>query len=157
MKIAAPVRVTRTFAQRYDASPDRVFPYLCPVREAEWVEGWDPSLVVTASGIAEKDCAFVTSEPDAVWIVTEYDPPRRIEFVKVAPGLTVARIGIVLSAAGAHGTRADVTYSHTALSEAGERFVEGFTEEHYEAFMKGWEAALSARLAMQRPPAAVRS
>ncbi|HEY0594157.1 MAG TPA: hypothetical protein VGF40_20470 [Thermoanaerobaculia bacterium] len=147
MKIVAPVRATRTFSQRYGASPDRVFPYLCPVREAEWVEGWDPSIVVSASGIAERDCVFITQGPEAIWIVTEYEPPRRIEFVKVTPGLTVARITIVLSGAGEHETQAEVTYSHTAIAEAGERFVEGFTGEFYEAFMKEWEAALSARLA----------
>ena len=109
------------------------------------MEGWDPTLVASASGIAEKDCVFITPDPEAIWVVTEYDPPRRIEFVKVAPGLTAARIEIVLSAIG-HQTRADVTYTHTALSEEGERFVAGFTEEYYEGFMKGWEAALNAFL-----------
>ena len=149
MKIVAPVRATRSYAQRYPAPPERVFPFLCPVREAEWVDGWDPSLVITASGVAEADCVFVTPGPEAIWVVTEYEPPRRIAFVKVAPALTVARIAIDLSASGPQETRADVTYSHTALSEEGARFVEAFTEEHYAAFMKAWEEALSTRLASE--------
>jgi hypothetical protein len=146
VKIAPPVRATRTFEQRLLASPERVFPLLCPVRETEWVEGWDPSLVISASGIAERDCVFVTPDPEAVWVVTEYEPPRRIEFVKVTPGLTVARIAIALKTAGENETRAGVTYMHTALSAEGERFVAGFTEEHYARFMKEWERALNARL-----------
>ncbi len=146
MKIVPPVRATRTWPQRLAAAPARVFPLLCPVRETEWVEGWDPSLVVTSSGVAEKDCVFMTPEPEAIWVVTEYEPPRRIEFVKVTPELTVARIAILLSESGPEETRADVTYTHTALTEAGERFVAAFTEEYYETFMKGWEKALNAYL-----------
>ena len=146
MKITPPVRASRTWAQRLVAPPSRVFPLLCPVRETEWVEGWDPDLVVTASGIAERDCVFVMPDPEAIWVVTEYEPPRRIEFVKVTPGVTAARIGIVLSAIGDSGTRAEVTYTHTALTEEGERLVAGFTEEYYETFMKGWEGALNAFL-----------
>jgi hypothetical protein len=147
MKIVPPIRATRTWPQRLAADPARVFPLLCPVRETEWVEGWDPSLVVTSSGVAEKDCVFVMPDPEAVWVVTEYEPPRRIEFVKVTPGVTVARIGIVLSPAGPGATRADVTYTHTALTEAGERFVAGFTDEYYASFMKEWEDALNTHLA----------
>jgi len=60
MVIKKPVRVTRTFTQHLVAEPSRVFPLLCPVREADWLEGWDPLLIVSESGIAEPDCVFVT-------------------------------------------------------------------------------------------------
>jgi hypothetical protein len=33
-------RVTHTYTQKLDATPERVFPLLCPVREAEWADGW---------------------------------------------------------------------------------------------------------------------
>ena len=52
MQITAPYRVRRTYRQHLVAPPDAVFPLLCPVRETEWVQGWDPTLVVTASGAA---------------------------------------------------------------------------------------------------------
>jgi hypothetical protein len=60
VQIREPVRVTRTYTQRLQAPPERVFPLLCPVREADWLERWDPAFVVTASGFVEPDCVFVT-------------------------------------------------------------------------------------------------
>ncbi len=33
-------RVSHEYTQTNDAPPDEVFPLLCPVRESEWVPGW---------------------------------------------------------------------------------------------------------------------
>ena len=61
MKIAAPNRVRHTYVQKLVASPAEVFPLLCPVREADWLDGWDPLEVWSRSGVAEPDCVFVLS------------------------------------------------------------------------------------------------
>jgi hypothetical protein len=45
MNIRAPNRVTRSYKQRLVASVSKVFPLLCPVREADWIDGWNPILV----------------------------------------------------------------------------------------------------------------
>ena len=76
MKIVKPVRATRSCTQRLVAGPEDVFPLLCPVREADWIEGWDPPLVVSSSGVAEVDCVFTTSAKptDAVWYITRHEP-----------------------------------------------------------------------------------
>ena len=42
MNITKPKRVTRTYTQQLVAEPSAVFPLLCPVREADWIDGWDP-------------------------------------------------------------------------------------------------------------------
>lgn len=149
MKITAPHRVRHTYRQHIVAPPEKVFPLLCPVRESEWVQGWDPVLVVSASGVAEADCVFVTSDRgrESTWIVTRLDPASwTIELLKVTPGVTVGHIRIALDAEPG-GTAADVTYQHTALSDAGREFIDGFTEEFYVAFMKEWEASMNHYLA----------
>jgi hypothetical protein len=145
MEIVKPRRVTHTWIQHLDAPPEDVFPLLCPVRECEWVNGWDPRLVVTACGVAEPDCLFTTGTEDneAVWIVTAYQPPIRIEFVKVNPRETVGRITIVLEREGVRGSAAAVTYAYTALSDSGVRAVEEFTAERYAEFMRAWELELN--------------
>lgn len=76
MKISKPNRVVRTYTQRLVAHPTEVFPLLCPVRESDWIEGWDPLCVLSESGLAEPDCVFVTpAEPhDAVWYITRHEP-----------------------------------------------------------------------------------
>ncbi len=97
-------RVTHEFTQTNNAPPDRVFPLLCPVREADWVPGWEYRLVYSQSGIAELGCVFTTPNPDGVdstWIVTEYEPPRRTAFAWVWPNMIATLIEIQLEPAGA--------------------------------------------------------
>ena len=43
MRVSKPNRVTRTLAQHLVAVPSNVFPLLCPVREADWIDDWDRS------------------------------------------------------------------------------------------------------------------
>lgn len=147
MTIQPPVRVRRTYRQHLDAPPGRVFPLLCPVREADWVPEWDPSLVLTASGIAEEDAVFIMPEDetdDAIWVITEHDPADHVvAFVKVTPGHTVGRIEIALAPDGSEHTVATVTYQYTALSAAGAAFVRDFTEAAYATFMQAWERQLN--------------
>ena len=146
MQITPPVRVKRTYTQSLVAPPASVFPLLCPVRETEWANGWNPRQVVTASGYVEADCVFVMpGDPqDSIWFVTRWDPQRFfLEFVKVTPGFTVGKIEIQLRDKDSHGTLADISYSYTALSEAGVKFVQDFTPEYYAAFMREWESELN--------------
>lgn len=152
MKIKPPVRVRRTYVQRLEASPEEVFPLLCPVREAEWVQGWEPKTVYSASGVAEPGCIFLTpgdsGGADAVWVVLEHDPERRrVAMLKVTPGLTSTRLEIELEPDGDGGTAARVTYEPTALSRKGERAVAAFTDEYYRGFMERWERELNHFLA----------
>jgi len=145
MKIVAPNRVTRTYTQHLVAPPDAVFPLLCPVREADWLPGWDPVLVVSASGLAEPDCVFITSSPpnDAIWYVTRHDPQARlVEMIRVTPAVTACRLTIRLRPAAA-GCEADITYSHTSLGPQGDEFVASFTEDFYRQFMQEWESKLN--------------
>jgi hypothetical protein len=149
MQIQQPVRATRTFVQRIVAGPEQVFPLLCPVREADWIEGWDPRLVVSDSGLAERDCVFVTdsSSEEAIWYITRHEPERGfVEMVKITPQVTACRLTIQLRAAevdGQAGCEATVSYSHTSLGPEGDAFVAGFSEEFYEGFMKDWEGRLN--------------
>ncbi len=148
MVIGKPNRVTRTYTQRLVAGPLAVFPLLCPVREADWIEGWDPLLVLSESGVAEPDCVFVTQAAphDAVWFVTRHEPDAGfVEMLKITPGLTACKLHIQLVVTP-DGCDAVVTYSHTSLGPDGDAFVEGFTEDFYVKFMRDWEARLNQYL-----------
>ena len=145
MEIRKPVRATRTFTQKLAAPPDRVFPLLCPVREADWLEDWDPLAVFTNSGVAEPDCVFMTKAAPhpAVWFVTRHERERGfVEMLKISPEVTACRLSIQLAAAG-EGCEALITYSHTSLGPRGDDFVAGFTEEFYEGFMREWETRMN--------------
>ena len=145
MKISKPNRVTRTYTQKLVAPPDRVFPLLCPVREADWIEGWNPTAVWSHSGLAETDCVFVmpgTPHP-SIWYVTRHEPERGfVEMLKIVPEMTVCRLSIQLAAAS-WGCDATVTYSHTSLGPQGDVFVANFTEAFNEKFMREWETQIN--------------
>lgn len=145
MQIERPNRVERSYVQRLEGPPERVFRLLCPVREADWLDGWDPVRVLSESGLAEEGCVFVTTDgaDQTVWTVTRHEPAAGlVEMVRVTPGVTVCRLRITLEAAP-HGTDATVAYRHTSLGPRGDDFVAAFTEAHYLAFMRHWERALN--------------
>ena len=145
MRISKPTRATHTYRQSLHAAPGKVFPLLCPVRETEWAVGWSPEVVISSSGVAERDCVFVTADNhgQAVWYITRHEPDDWfVEMVKVVPGLTACRLEIQLSENG-EGCLADVTYSHTSLGAAGDEFVARFTSDYYREFMQAWEKELN--------------
>lgn len=157
MDIQPPVRVTHTFTQALEGTPAEVMPLLCPVREAEWVPGWAPRLVLSTSGVAEPDCIFITpdaaagADAEAIWTILSFDPAAgTVEMLKVTPGFLVIRLAIVLSARGGGGCHAEVSYRYTALSPAGESYVRERSPAAYAEFMRGWEAALNAYLRSQQ-------
>lgn len=107
-------------------TPDAVFPLLCPVREYEWIEGWDCGLVFSGSGKAELDGVFRTAfpqdGPEDTWVVSRYEPPRAIEFIRVN-ALRVIHYTIHL--AGTEDGRSAWTWSQTltGLSDEGDALV----------------------------------
>jgi hypothetical protein len=145
MRIVPPNRIARTYTQRLVAEPAVVFPLLCPVREADWIVGWDPLLVISATGVAEPDCIFVTPAEgaDETWYITRHEPEAWfVEMLKFAPAVTACRLTIRLRPA-AGGSEATITYAHTSLGPRGEVFIAAFTEQHYLEFMRDWEMRLN--------------
>ena len=145
MEITKPNRATHTYRQSLCASPAKVFPLLCPVREAEWADGWLPELVISSSGVAERDCVFITADnlEKTIWCITRHEPERWfVEMLKILPGVTACRLEIQLSENG-EGSFADVTYSHTSIGAAGDEFVTKFTADAYKKSMQAWEKALN--------------
>ncbi|MDH4259886.1 MAG: hypothetical protein OEW16_06220 [Gammaproteobacteria bacterium] len=145
MIVSKPIRATRTYVQKLSAPPAVVFPLLCPVREADWIEGWDPHVVFSESGVAEPDCVFLTdADPGhAIWYITRHEPASGfVEMIKITPAVTACRLTIQFRPVAA-GSEATVTYSHTSLGPAGDAFVASFTEEHYRQFMREWEMRIN--------------
>jgi hypothetical protein len=145
MKISAPCRASHTYVQHLDGSPNEIFPLLCPVREADWIEGWEPLRVISESGVAEPDCVFVTpAKPqDAIWYIVRHDPQTYyVEMLKLTPSVTACRLTIELAPEGC-GSTAAVTYTHTSLGPEGDKLVAGFTKDFYAAFMQDWESQLN--------------
>ena len=140
-------RVTHEYTQRNDASPERVFPLLCPVREIDWVPGWRYRLIYSQSGVAELGCVFATPNDDGsetFWVVSDYDPAAfRIAFVWLWHGIATCHLRIQLQACDEQKTSALIRYTYTGLSAKGNEVVAHYSREWFESKMKGWEAAIN--------------
>ncbi len=140
-------RVIHEYTQTNSAPPEKVFPLLCPVREAEWVPGWQYRMIYSQSGVAEAGCVFATPNDDGsetVWMVTDYDPSAfRIAFAWVNPGLVAAQIRIVLTRKPQGTTEALIRYTYTGLSPAGNKEIERYDREWFQHKMRSWETAIN--------------
>ena len=140
-------RVSREYTQTNDAPPEEVFPLLCPVREAEWVPGWQYRLIHSGSGVAEDGCVFTTpnqASQETVWMVTHYDPAAfRIAYAWVQPGMIATQLRISLAPASGGTTSARIRYLYTGLSPAGNAALDGYTPEWFQSKMQSWEGAIN--------------
>jgi len=138
--------VMRSHTIEIQARPETVFPLFTPLGEKKWVDGWDPILHYPRSGEAMKGAVFSTcseGEAETVWAIVEYDPPKRCaKYLRVTPGSRVAVVEVQCSEAAGGATRARVTYTFTALSEEGNRYVSDFTEDRYREYIDSWKEAI---------------
>ena len=126
----------------------KVFPLLCPVREAEWLPGWKYRLIYSESGLAEDGCVFSTPNdvgPETVWMVTHYDPAAfKVAYAWVRPGMIATQLRISLSPAPNGKTSTHIHYLYTALSPAGNTEIDrNFTPEWFRSKMQSWETAIN--------------
>ena len=131
----------------YLGDPKKVFPLLCPVREAEYLDGWKYEMISSVSGYAELGCVFSTpheSLKQTIWTVSLYDPKTFIiEYIRVTPNLELVTISIFLKWLGSVQTEALIRYVHTALSTEHDEYL---NSEHVHVFkddMDYWEKALN--------------
>jgi hypothetical protein len=140
-------RITHKYTQTNVAPPEKVFPLLCPVREADWVPGWQYRLIYSKSGVAELGCVFITPNEDGsetTWIVTEYDPAAfLIAFFWVNPDVMAAQIRIRLERKAGGQTLGHIQYTYTGLSATGNREVDRYDEAWFRHKMQSWQAAIN--------------
>jgi len=167
MKIIKPHRKTHRCTQTWHGTREQIFPLLCPVRETDWIPDWNPTLVVSSSGVMEQDCLFV--EPaipnDAIWVVTHYDPIEfTVEMYRIDPAVTVNKLTITLSAEpstkiptppptqlptqlptqeNTARVCAHIAYEYTALGEGGDSVVDSITRESFSKRMEQFNNAIN--------------
>lgn len=148
-------RIAHEYIQTNPAPPEKVFPLLCPVREADWLPSWQYRLIYSNSGIAELGCVFTTPNPSAAaahsgaasettWIVTDYDPAAfRIAYVWIKPGRIITELRIQLAAVEQGATRTHIRYRYTGLSPEGNRELEGYDQKWFDSRMQNWQTTIN--------------
>lgn len=140
-------RILRTYRQTINGSPDKVFPLLCPVREAEWLDGWQYEMIFSESGFVEEGAVFSTpglGEEDTVWVVTRHDQAnRKIEFTRFTNNSRRCVLKISVVFRDRISSFVDISYTYTAVSPAGNKFIDGFTQEIFLEAVTFWEKSMN--------------
>ncbi len=152
MSTTARPRVRLSHTQRYDAPVEQVFPLLCPVREHDYLPHWKADIVYLESGLAEQGGIFTTVADGGgrdVWVISRYEPPRRIQFVRV-DALRVAVYDLHVEAAVDGGTRIRWEQQITSLSPDGDAGVRQHGQESFSAMHEALARHLEHYLATGR-------
>jgi hypothetical protein len=117
-----------------------------PEGERAWAEGWDPKMLWPANGATTAGMVFTTDHggEHTIWTMSRYEPAEGwVQYVRTTPGSRVGVVTVRCSAAGAASTRVEVDYDITALTEAGNAFLEDLTGEKFAAFIDSWKDAIA--------------
>lgn len=140
-------RITRNYCQTIHSTPDIIFPLLCPVREAEWLDGWEYNLIYSKTGFAEEGAVFSTpdkDEKDTIWIVTKHDPIKyEVEFARVTPPSRVSTLKISIRAKNKESSYVDISYVYTGITPEGNKFIDNYTEAEFLEMVKFWEESVN--------------
>ncbi|MTI67968.1 MAG: hypothetical protein FH753_15390 [Firmicutes bacterium] len=141
------MKVIRTYKQILKSSRNEIFPLLCPVREKEWLQGWDYDMIISDSGFAEKGCVFKTNNPygNYHWVITKHDFKNyEIQFVKTIMEKLIVIIDISLKEMSENNTHCYIKYTFIALNE---RVIDIMhkesSKEEFNKHMKKWERSLN--------------
>ena len=144
-------QITKNYKQNINGTPDEIFPLLCPVREYDWLDGWEASIIYSQSRLIEKNCVFSTPSSDGkqtIWHVIDYDPVKHgVEFLRITPEEQVVRITLCLQDNHNGSCSLNIAYQYTALNETQNAyFMDGLDAEFQQAMIY-WERALNYYIA----------
>ena len=132
--------------QNYSFAPEVVFPFLCPVREYEYLPDWECDIVYLDSGLAELGGVFITHPPGEekkqdVWVISRYEKNQAIEFVRVNDLRSmIYRIQLEITETG--GTIAKWEQIITGLTEEGNKHVKQLQQADFTAMLGNIEELL---------------
>lgn len=133
------IRIIKTHELKLCADARTVFPLLCPVKEIDWIDGWDEicRMIYTKSGIAEEGCIFETNnatEGKAIWICSKYDLDKtRIEYIKHIIDKLLIKLTMEVKDDSENKSSILMTYNVTGLTDEGNKSI----KEHMEVGFPG--------------------
>jgi hypothetical protein len=138
-------RLVKTYEMHVPASPERVFPLLCPVREREWLPYWECRMIHSASGLAEPECVFTTDLPgrgSMIWVVTRYQPPEAIQYTIFKPESHTWNLSIRVRPTEPGSSCLTWRHVFTGLTGAGNQYLKEYTDEHHRLHLQKIETCL---------------
>jgi hypothetical protein len=140
-------RASRLYTQKHPFPAEKLFPLLCPVREKDWIDGWEYEMIYSITGFAEEGCVFSTpadNNQKTYWYINKYDKRNFfIEFVRITANEMVVKISIEVQSESPNKSYSKIQYEYTPLSETAEKWVETELEHSFNDSMRYWELAIN--------------
>lgn len=137
-------QVHHTGSVHIDLPPDQTFPLFTAAGEKLWIDGWEPVMMTGENG-QSRGTVFTTSVGGelTIWTVIESCEARgRLLYSRVAPASRAGLVEVVLAAEGA-GTRVEIDYALTALTEQGNAILGEFDHQAFATMLSMWNEKLS--------------
>jgi polyketide cyclase/dehydrase/lipid transport protein len=140
--------VLRTTEITVDLPPQQAMELFTAEGERRWVDGWD-SQYPDADRREGPGAVFTTEHAghQTTWIMVDHGP-ESVRYARVTHGMTAGTVAVDVVESDEHSTRVRVTYDLTALSSAGESWLDAFDAD-YDSAIGGWATEIAAGL--QRP------
>ena len=139
--------ISHTTTIQLNAPPSEIVPLFTAKGECLWIVGWSPEYIYPASGDPQTGMIWKTKnhdQTDAIWVTANYDTVQNaVTYIKYTPDMHITRIDIQCDPVEDAQTLAQITYTLTALGEAGQADIIKFTEDHYTHWIASWEKALN--------------
>ncbi len=140
----------RTGSLRVAAPVERAFELFTPQGERGWVAGWSPEFHHPPGGEPIAGAVFTTAGEDGSrthWVLIDWEPERhRVRYARITPGRRAGTVDVRCAEAGTASSVVRVTYELSALSEAGDADLAGWSEAWYAEFLAGWERDIARYL-----------
>jgi hypothetical protein len=131
-----------------DLPHERAIELFTPEGERRWADGWDPQY--PEPGRREGAGAVFTTGHgghQTTWIMVDQQPGS-VRYARVTEGMTAGTVAVEVVGSSEHSTQVLVTYDLTALTPAGETWLEAF-DSGYDAAIGEWATEIA--VALQRP------
>ena len=126
------LRKVQEYERLFAASPEKLFPLLCPARETDWIPGWTCDLVYTTTGYVQPDCVFTTGADNpfgaGTWVIYDHEMGERLQLVMTSDDL-VLQMRIAVSPASGGDSRGRWTLTTTGLTPKGNTVIEALPDQ----------------------------
>ncbi|MBV9536187.1 MAG: hypothetical protein JO321_12320 [Solirubrobacterales bacterium] len=125
--------------------PEQAMELFTPEGERRWADGWDPRYP-EGDRREGPGAVFTTEHGDhqTTWIMVDHSPGS-VRYARVTQGMTAGTVAVDVVGSGEHSTQVRVTYDLTALSSAGESWLDAFDSD-YDTAIGGWPTEIAAGL-----------
>jgi hypothetical protein len=135
----------RTAEITVDLPPEQAMKLFTPEGERRWADGWDPHYPQTDRRQGP-GAVFTTGHGghQATWIMVDHRPDS-VRYARVTQGMTGGTVAVEVVGSGEHSTQIRVTYDLTALTNAGEAWLDAFDAD-YNTSIGHWSTEIAAAL-----------